>query len=313
MSHFQKGDFSLHTHHWAATPDASAVLLVVHGMGEYGERYAPFARFMAERGVHVYAPDLPGHGGRGDREDETAGHFADRDGWNLVLGDISRLIVRIRNDHRGVPFFLFGHSMGSLIARCVMHDSGDTLSGVIHSAASGPQGLAARLGKGLARFEMLRLGPRGYSLRLAALLSANFNRRIPSVRTPFDWLTRDAAEVDKYIADPRIIKSFTAAFYRDMFSGALAAEKPGAMAKTPPELPLLFISGGDDPLGLYGSGVARTARAYQKAGVRDVTLKVYPDARHELFQEARCEAVMHDIWLWLKDRLPHRDGPAAHA
>lgn len=305
-------DFPLRTHYWAANQDAVAVLLIVHGMGEYGERYAPFAQYMAARGVHVYAPDLRGHGGDGS-EEQPAGHFADQDGWRLVLRDIDGLMARIRLIHPGLPLFLFGHSMGSLIARCLMHEAGDELAGVVHSAASGPQGLAARVGKELARYEMIRLGPRGYSLRLAALLSANFNRRIPSVRTTFDWLSRDVAEVDKYIADPRIIKSFTAAFYRDMFGGTLAAEKPHAMAKTPAELPLLFISGGEDPLGQYGKGLARTKRAYEKAGVRDVTLKVYPDARHELFQEAERDAVMHDIWVWLQARLPHRDEPVPHA
>lgn len=312
MSEHLADDFPLRIHHWSGKSDAAAVLLIVHGMGEYGERYAPFAQFMAERGVHVYAPDLRGHGGTDGAADTVEGHFADEDGWNMVVRDMSRLIARLRRTHPGLPVFLFGHSMGSLIARCLMHRTGSTLAGVIHSAASGSQRWPARFGKLLARLEMRRLGPRGYSLRLATLLSGNFNRRIPAVRTPFDWLTRDTAEVDKYIADPRIIKSFTAAFYRDMFAGAVEAERPSAMARTPKQLPLLFVSGGQDPLGGYGIGVAKTKRAYEKTGLREVTMMVYPDARHELFQEAERDTVMHDIWQWMSARLPqHPDVDAA--
>lgn len=294
--------FRLPVHRWEAASEPVAALAIVHGMGEYGERYAPFASFLAERGVHVYAPDLRGHGAAAAAQDAVPGHFADTDGWVRVLRDIGLLLGRVRRDQPDLPVFLFGHSMGSLLARAYMHRSGDGLAGVIHSAASKPQAALARLGLLLARREIRRLGPRGTSRLLAGLLTGNFNRRIPGARTPFDWLTRDAAEVDRYIADPRILKSFTAAFYRDMIGGALLAGRKASMASTPRQLPLLFLSGGEDPLGGYGKGVAATARAYERAGLGDVTLIVYPGARHELFQEKERERAMRDIWHWLSAR-----------
>lgn len=290
-------------HRWSG-PSPVAVLALVHGMGEYGERYAPFATFLMERGVSVYALDLRGHGRTAEREGALPGHFADGNGWSLVVHDIDRLIDRISGEHPGLPVFLFGHSMGSLIARSYMHRHGDRLSGVIHSAASKPQGLLARFGLMLANREIRRLGPRGHSLRLSALLTGNFNRRVPSVRTPFDWISRDEAEVDRYINDERIVKTFTAAFYRDMIGGALEAGSKAGMAATPKALPQLFVSGGEDPLGGYGAGIAQTKRAYEKAGLRDVTLIVYPEARHELFQERERDAAKRDIWQWMAARLP---------
>jgi alpha-beta hydrolase superfamily lysophospholipase len=299
----------LAVHRWDGKPAPVAVLAVVHGMGEYGERYAPFARFMADRGVTVYAPDLRGHGRTAESDGAVPGHFADKDGWSLIVGDIGRLIAFIRSEHPGLPVFLFGHSMGSLLSRAFMHRSGCRLAGAIHSAASKPQGALARLGLLLANLEIRRTGPRGYSALLAKLLTGNFNRRISPVRTPFDWLSRDGSEVDNYIADGRIIKSFTAAFYRDMIAGALLAGRKACMAGTPKQLPLLFVSGGQDPLGGYGRGIRKTVRAYGKAGMRDVTLIVYPDARHELFQELERDKTMEDIWRWMSSRITAGNKP----
>jgi len=289
--------------HWPAGPPASAVLVIVHGMGEYGGRYAPFASFMADRGVHAYAVDLRGHGDTAAESGAARGHFADENGWALVVGDVALAVDDARRRHPDLPVFLFGHSMGSLIVRTYMHHRGEKLAGAIHSAASKPQGVLARLGAVLAGREIRRAGPRGASPALARLLTGHFNRRIPAARTPFDWLTRDEAEVDRYLADGRIVKSFTAAFYRDMIGGALEAGRKASMAKTPAQLPLLFISGGQDPLGGYGAGVRKTARAYEKAGVRDVTVILYPDARHELFQEKERKQAMLDIWHWMSKRL----------
>lgn len=292
--------------HWPAGPPASAVLVIVHGMGEYGGRYAPFASFMADRGVHAYAVDLRGHGDTAAESGAARGHFADENGWALVVGDVALAVDDARRRHPDLPVFLFGHSMGSLIARSFMHERGGGLAGVIHSAASKPQGLLARLGAALAGREIRRSGPRGESPLLARLLTGNFNRGIPAARTPYDWLSRDAAEVDRYIADERIVKTFTAAFYRDMIGGALEAGRREAMANTPANLPLLFVSGGRDPLGGYGRGVRKTALAYEKAGLRDVTVIVYPEARHELFQECERNRAMLDIWQWMARRCAGR-------
>jgi alpha-beta hydrolase superfamily lysophospholipase len=310
MFELETGDGArLTVHRWDGKPEPVAALAVVHGMGEYGERYAPFARFMADRGITVYAPDLRGHGRTAESEGAVPGHFADEGGWPLVVEDIDRLIDFIRHEHPGLPVFLFGHSMGSLISRAYMHRSGSRLAGAIHSAASKPQGALARLGLLLAGLEIRRTGPRGYSALLAKLLTGNFNRRIRHVRTPFDWLSRDGSEVDKYIADGRIIKSFTAAFYRDMIDGALLAGRKAFMAGTPKSLPLLFVSGEQDPLGGYGRGIRKTVRAYVKAGMRDVTLITYPDARHELFQEMERDKTMDDIWRWMSARIAAGSAP----
>lgn len=295
---------SLHVSRWMPARDsAEGVLLIVHGMGEYGERYAPFADFMAERGFYVYAPDLRGHGQSASMNQQPAGHFADKHGWQTVLEDLHALVQYIRAEHGSLPFFLFGHSMGSLLVRAYTQAYPSACQGVIHSAVSAPMGLIAKLGYLAALVETRLISPRGYSSRMSALLTGKFNHRIASPRTPYDWLSRDDAEVDKYIADSRIIKQFTAAFYRDMIGGAIALNNSHRMKQHPTALPMLFIAGEADPLGNYGKGAKQTQALYQRFGCSNIELQLYPEARHELFQEHNRAEVMSAVWQWMQKHL----------
>ena len=294
----------LHVNQWLPEDGRiEGILLIVHGMGEYGERYAPLANWLRIKDIAVYAYDQRGHGATFAANGAPRGHFADRDGWNLVVNDLFHVLQQVKAEHPGIPVFLLGHSMGSLIVRTYLQQYGDLVKGAIHSAASGPMGALAKIGYWLALAEIRLIGLRGYSKRMSRLLTGNFNRAFRPERTLFDWLTRDEREVDAYLASDRITINFTAAFYRDMVGGAIGLNKRANMMRTPKDLPMLFISGSRDPLGDFGTGVTKTKDRYLEAGCKDITLVLYPDARHELLQELNSDEVKRDIWEWIRKHL----------
>jgi len=307
---------ALHTRRWLPENEPGIVVLIVHGMGEHGGRYGPFAAELAAAGFAVYAPDLRGHG-LTDQSEERIVHFADQRGWHQVLDDIGCAVRHLRSSHPEASLFLVGHSMGSLLTRSYIQRparGAERIDGAILSATQGDPGLLAQAGRLLAALETARLGPRGASRLLRKLLFGNFNRVFRPNRTPFDWLNRDRSEVDRYIADPLIAKAYTAAFFRDLIGGVIELNRPSNMARTPRDMPLLFVSGERDPLGGFARGVRKTAERYRALGLTDVTVRIYEGARHEIFHEYCKGQVYSDIIGWLKERAekgrraaPHED------
>ncbi len=309
MIHFRCSDeHRLKVNCWLpAEREATGVVLIVHGVGEYSARYAPLGTALAGRGLAVYGPDLRGHGGTAADNDAPFGHLADRDGWERTVEDLHELVLHLKRSYPELPLYVFGHSMGSLLSRRLIQKHGALLDGVIHSAASAPMGMLASIGLLLAKLEIRLIGGRSMSKRMGFLLFGGFNRAFRPNRTPHDWISSVDAEVDRYMADTHILKFFSAALYRDMIGGVIALNRAANMKGTPTELPQLFISGMRDPLGDFGAGVERTAALYRNLGCGDITVKLYADARHELLQEYCREQVIEDIYAWLSRllKLPH--------
>lgn len=277
------------------------VVQIAHGMGEHAARYAPFATFLTGAGYAVYANDHRGHGMTAGAAGHR-GHFADADGWRLALEDMRRVAAIIAADHPALPLFLFGHSMGSFLARSFILRYGAPLQGVVLSGTGGDPGLLGWLGLALARGEIRVRGARAASGLLTKLSFAGFNAPFRPNRTPFDWLSRDDGEVDRYLADPFCGGYFTAAFFRDLFSGIREVSRPIAVGDVPAGLPILLLSGERDPVGNGTRGVRQVADAYRRAGVRDVTCRFYPDGRHEMLNELNRDEVHRDIAGWLDAR-----------
>jgi alpha-beta hydrolase superfamily lysophospholipase len=300
MIEFRPTDGSiLKLNRWLPTVEATGVLLIIHGVGEYSDRYTPMAAFMQQHGLAVYAPDLRGHGQTAIANDAPFGHLADHNGWERTVEDIHELVQFIRSEQPNLPVFLFGHSMGSLLARRFTQRFGQRIEGVIHSAASAPMGTMAKIGLLLAKLEIRLIGRSAMSKRMGVLLFGGFNRPFRPNRTPHDWISSDEEEVDLYMADTQILKFFSAALFADMIGGAIALNRSANMRMTPRELPLLFVSGKRDPLGEFSKGVLRTVKMYKRIGSEDLTVKLYEDARHELLQEYCREQVMTDIYDWI--------------
>lgn len=279
-----------------------AVVQIAHGMAEHAARYERFAAALCQAGIGVYANDHRGHG-RTAGGLENIGFFADTDGWNKVVADMGELRRVIGEENPGVPVFLFGHSMGSFLSRTFISRHGNEIQGVILSGTGGDPGLLGKVGLFIARTLCFLKGAKSPSPLLNALSFGDFNKPFRPNRTDFDWLSRDEAEVDKYVADPLCGAVFTAGFFVDLIGGINEIHTPDTYGRTPRDLPILLFSGAQDPVGACGSGVREVFDAYQKAGIEDIQMKLYEDGRHEMLNETNRQEVMENVIQWIQERL----------
>ena len=226
---------SLFVYRWLPDGPPKAVVQIAHGLAEHAARYARVAEALTRAGYAVYADDHRGHG-RTARTPDELGLFAERDGWKKCIDDLWLINRRIAADHPGVPIVLLGHSLGSFMVQYFISEHGDALAGAVLSASNGKPPPIAPIGLLLARLERLRLGQRGHSPVMQALFFGAFNKPFKPARTPFDWLSRDTAEVDKYIADPLCGFESTVQLYIDLLEGS-ARNRPAVAAGADSERP----------------------------------------------------------------------------
>ena len=278
-----------------------AVVQLSHGMVEFIDRYKPLAESLAAQGIAVTGNDHLGHGGS-IRTKADYGYFAQPDGNRAVLDDLHRMTELAKQRWPGVPYFLLGHSMGSFYARQYLCEWGSELDGAIILGTGFQPKALVRLAKGICRVQAALFGWQHRSKLVERLSFAGYNNGLEG-RTTHDWLNRDAAEVDKYLADERCTFTFTVNAYYSMFSGILRLHDPAFVAQVPKDLPLLFLAGDADPVGERGKGVERAVQSLRDAGVRNIEVKFYPGARHELLVETNRQEVFADIAGWIEKQL----------
>ena len=292
---------TLHAFRCEPEGPVQAVLQLSHGMVEFIDRYKPLAQYLAGQGILVTGHDHLGHG-QSIRTKEDYGFFALPDGNQAVLEDLHALTTLTKQQYPGVPYFLLGHSMGSFYARQYLCAYGSELDGaIILGTGFQPKGLV-QFAKGLCRVLAVFQGWHHRSKLVSALSFAGYNKGLEG-RTTHDWLNRDQAEVDKYLADERCTFIFTLNAYYSMFSGILRLYDPAFLAQMPGDLPVLFLAGDADPVGERGKGVLRAVQSLKDAGVRNIRCKLYPGARHELLLETNHQEVFEDIAAWLREQL----------
>src|SRR5579872_368598 len=283
----------LFVYRWLPEHAPRGIVQIAHGLSEHAGRYARLGAALADAGWAVYANDHRGHG-RTARTKEDLGFFAERDGWQKCIDDLWRINRRISMDHPGLPVIFLGHSMGSFMAQHFIIDHGEALAACVLSGSNGkPAG--AGIARLIAGVERWRLGPRGKSALLVKMFFGAFNKPFEPARTPFDWLSRDPAEVDKYIADPLCGFAPSAGLWIDLLWGLREIARPSRQARIPRHLPIHIISGGLDPVSAKTKGVERLQAAYRAAGLARLTHRYYDGARHELFNETNREEVTRDL------------------
>ena len=290
-------DHTIFTRLWRPEGAPKAVVQIVHGLCEHSGRYARFAAALVGAGYAVYAHDHRGHGETCAPED--LGFFAPREGWRALLDDIGAVGARARADHPGAPLVFFGHSMGSFLGQCHIAERGADFAAAVLSGTSGPPPAILPLGRRFVAFERWRLGPRGKSPLVQALLLGEQNKPFRPARTTADWLSRDPAEVDAYLADPLCGFPVTTQLAADLVGGLADLASPALAARIPKTLPLYVLGGSADPVGAKLSGLLDVYRA---AGL-DVTAKIYPEGRHEMLNETNRDEVTRDLIGWLDARL----------
>ena len=266
-------------------------------MAEHGARYARLGAAAADRGIAVWAPDLRGHG-QSVADACPLGHLGDRAGWARTVADQLELARHVADQESGRPLILFGHSMGSLLAQDVLTEVAAPFAGAALSAASGPPPPKAQLGRLIARFERLRRGGRHPSPLLQAMSFGEFNKKISDPRTAFDWLSRDPAQIDAYVADPLCGFACSTGTWVELLDALPRLAHPTRLGRLPKDLALYLFCGGGDPVAGFGRGPERLARAWRAAGLTRVETKVYPEARHETLNETNRDQVVRDLLDW---------------
>ncbi len=276
-----------------------AIFQIAHGMAEHKERYDEFCRFMAENGYAVFVHDHIGHGESVNSDDEL-GFFGESGGYKNLVEDCFSITKLAREQFGAKPVIIFGHSMGSFVAREYTRQHGLTLSGAIYCGTSGANpaaGIAVKLADYVAKSK----GNMHRSEFINTLAFGAYNKKIKPKRTEFDWLSTDTEEVDKYIADKYCGYLFTACGYRDLFSVLKAVSGKKWYKSVRSELPILLVSGDEDPVGEYGNGVKQVYNDLKKTEHSDVTLKLYKGARHEILNDTVRGAVMKDVLDWTEN------------
>ena len=281
--------------------ETKAVVQIAHGMAETAVRYERFAERLTAEGYLVYANDHRGHG-KTVVDADRVGDLGD-DGFNNMVKEMRRLQVIIKEENPGLPFFLLGHSMGSFLLQRYLCLYGNELDGAILSGSNGSAGILPYIGRCIATREIKKYGRSHRSHRMAKLSFGGFNKAFKPNRTKYDWLSRDEAEVDKYIADPFCGGVFTAGFFHDLAGGLLIIQDKKELAKIPVELPIYIFSGDMDPVGKFGKGVMKLVKAYRKLGIKDVSYKLYKGGRHEMLNETNRDEVMRDAVEWLNHHV----------
>ncbi len=293
-----KGAGLIHYCRWMPQEPPRAVVQIVHGIAEFAQRYEDFARFLNSQGYLVVAEDHMGHGQSIGKEG-IQGYF--HGGWFAAVEDTLQLMKDTMAEFPGIPYVLFGHSMGSFMARTILAKYPDSgISAAVICGTGWQPNPVLKLGKGMCRLVCSLGSEEKPNETLQGIVFGGYNKRVEHPRTPFDWLSRDTEIVDDYIAHPLCGFTASAGLLRDMLSGMEYIQTPRNLERMRKNLPVLFIAGGDDPVGNYGRGVQQAADAFRRAGMERVEVKLYPLGRHEILNEINKEEVCRDAARWME-------------
>ncbi|MDT7629955.1 MAG: hypothetical protein QOI50_1885 [Pseudonocardiales bacterium] len=279
LSYPSAGGVTITAYRWDPTGSPAGVVQLTHGMGEHVRRYGELAAVLNARGLVVYGQDHRGHGATAGSPENYG--VLGPDGWTELVADIGRLTDVIRADHPDLPLVLLGHSMGSFAVQQYLVDNSDRVSAAVLS--------------GTAAIDLLEP-----ALNLDEPMDlAVFNAAFAPARTDYDWLSRDDAQVDAYVADPRCGFGVDGPSGKAMFVGARRPADPAELAKVRSDLPLYIAVGDADPVNGGLALLNPLVERYQAAGLADITVHVYPGARHEIFNETNRDEVSSDLVGWI--------------
>lgn len=288
-----KSGKDIHLYKWTSLEvEPKGIVQISHGMAEHALRYEEFANFLNDNGFIVYAHD---HRGHGKTSPDELGYMGEGDAFHMMLDNIKDVTDLIKKENPNMPVFLFGHSMGSFLSLRYSELFGKELEGLILCGSNGNQKLIFALGEKVAKYQMKKYGAKTPAKFMDKLSFGNFNNKFKPIRTPSDWLSRDEAEVDKYIDDPLCGTIHSNAYFYYLLKGLRSNHIAENLSMIPKTLPILLVAGDQDPVGLMGKGVERLNKSLKKQGIESVNMILYPGARHELLNELNKKEVFEDV------------------
>ena len=287
---------------WLPEGAPTAIVVLVHGMAEYIDRYDELAAYLCGLGYLVTGEDFLGHGGTAQSPEEL-GYFCEQDPATVLVRDVHRLKKTVQAAHPGLPVFIIGHSMGSFVVRNYLCRYGSGVDGaVIMGTGMQPRPLIL-FSRAVAAVSQAALGSRHRAQLINLLAFGTYNKRVPHARTPMDWLSANQENVRNYNGDPLCGFTFTANGFATLFALIDRLYQKKTVAQMPQTLPVLFVAGDEDPVGDYGRAVRRVYDSFRgELGMQDVELCLFAGDRHELVAEDDRQDVFAAIGTWLEKR-----------
>ena len=282
------------------TTEIRGIIQVVHGMVEHIDRYDRFADEMSKKGYLVVGHDHLGHGYSVLSKDEY-GFFGEKGGDEYLIRDIHQLHKKMEKEYPNVPYFLLGFSMGSfLVRRYLIEYPKEKLAGAVIMGTGKHCYLESAMGVALTKYLKKAKGHRYISSFVDYLVIGALQRNIKNRKTESDWLTTKEEEVEKYRQNPMCNFTFTVSAYHDLFETLRILEKPNNLRRMSKDIPIILMSGAEDPVGDRGRAVLKLKKQYERLGIKQLECKLYEKARHELFNEYNREQVIADLIQWLE-------------
>lgn len=294
------GKTKIHACVWRPEGEVKGVLQIIHGMAEYAERYAPFAEYLAARGFLVCAEDHLGHGESVLSEKEL-GYFNEARDYSVVITDIRSLTDKVKAETGDKPYFVMGHSMGSFFCRKYISLYGSEFAGAIIMGTGFKSKLTLNTALATVRLNAAFCGWRNRSQLVKKLAFGSYNKKWGGKGN--EWLSENPANVVAYDNDALCGVDFTDNGYHILFSIIKQACSAKTIEAVPKDLPVFFVAGADDPVGDYGKGVKKAYEKFAKAGVKDVSITLYDNSRHEILNDNCKDKVCEDIAAFLESHL----------
>lgn len=296
-----RGDTELNCYRWIPEGRVRATVQLSHGMIEHILRYSDFAEFLNSNGIAVYGHDHLGHG---NTTPDDLGFIAETNGDVVIVDDLFEVTKVVESDHPGIPHILLGHSMGSFVARRYITKYGDHLDGAIIVGTGNQSPMSVRFGLFIANYLCRHKGTHYVSPFLNKVILESNDKRFDEPEMRNRWISRDPESVRRYNEDPFCTFRFTSAGFRDLLTMIRRIESGEDFDRIPKGLPIILLSGSDDPIGDFGKGVEKARKALEDAGLRP-EMKLYPGARHEILNETNRQEVYSDILAWIERVINH--------
>lgn len=283
---------------WDNISNVKGVIQIFHGMAEHSGRYDEFAKFLNNHGYVVYADDHRGHG-KTERFKENLGYLGD-DGFNKIVEDENIITELIKKQYKDIPVYIFAHSFGSFIGQEYITRYSKNINGIVLSGSAKQTGLDVKAGNLVAKIQRKFIDEKKQAKIIDKLSFGTYNKKVKNPINKFSWLSRDVKEVDKYIKDELCGFISSINFYYNLFNGLNGLYKINKLKNIDKELPILVLSGDMDPVGKYGKTVKNLYNQYVNLGIKNLSLKLYKEARHELIIETNKEEVNKYLLNWFE-------------
>lgn len=279
-----------------------AILQIAHGVTEYIDRYEELARYLNEKGIVVVGNDHIGHG-KSISLEKGPMYFGKSGSWNYVVEDLLVLYKMTKKEYSDIPYFILGFSLGSFLVRTLLINHPEVSDGVILIGTGQTPWLNLKLGLLVANSEAKKYGDNAFTNKIDNLTFGTYNKKFKPNKTKFDWLCSNEESLEKYMNDSNRGDSFSAGLFRELLNGMLYDGKIKNIKKMNKSLPILFLSGSDDPVGDYGKGVKKAYSDFKKAGISNLEIKLYPGLRHDILKEKNKKDIYEDIYNWIKKNV----------